>query len=131
MAGFFLDLELDFGAGLVSGGGGLAEGGSPPPPAAKAGTDGGDAISVTEFGGFASGQLVMFQQMGFGVAIALLVDATLIRMVVVPALMAILGRWNWYLPSWLGWLPEFHVEGDSVDHTHTIALPDAKLPAAH
>jgi hypothetical protein len=43
-----LDLELDLGAGLVSGGGGLAEGGSPPPPAAKAGTDGGDAIRATE-----------------------------------------------------------------------------------
>ena len=88
-------------------------------------------IIVVVFAGFAAGQLVMFQQMGFGVAIALLVDATLIRMVVVPAVMAILGRWNWYLPSWLGWLPEFHVEGDPVDHTHTIALPDAKLPAAH
>jgi hypothetical protein len=43
-----LDLELDLGAGLVSGGGGVAEGGSPPPPAAKAGTDGGDAIRATE-----------------------------------------------------------------------------------
>jgi hypothetical protein len=41
-------LELDLGAGLVSGGGGLAEGGSPPPPAAKAGTDGGDAIRAIE-----------------------------------------------------------------------------------
>jgi RND superfamily putative drug exporter len=83
-------------------------------------------IIVVVFAGFAAGQLVMFQQMGFGVAIALLVDATLIRMVVVPAAMAILGRWNWYLPSWLSWLPEFHVEGDPVDHTTTITLPEAK-----
>ena len=87
-------------------------------------------IIVVVFAGFAAGELVMFQQMGFGVAVALLVDATLIRMVVVPAAMAILGRWNWYLPSWLSWLPEFHVEGDPVDHTSTITLPDAKLPAA-
>jgi RND superfamily putative drug exporter len=50
--------------------------------------------------------------MGFGVGVALLVDATLIRMVVVPAAMALLGEWNWYLPSWLSWLPELHVEGD-------------------
>jgi len=84
-------------------------------------------IIVVVFAGFAAGELVMFQQMGFGVAIALLVDATLIRMVVVPAVMSILGRWNWYLPSWLGWLPEFHVEGDPIDHT-TIALPETKLP---
>jgi RND superfamily putative drug exporter len=69
-------------------------------------------IIVVVFAGFAAGQLVMFQQMGFGVAVALLVDATLIRMVVVPAAMALLGRWNWYLPTWLSWLPELHVEGD-------------------
>ena len=58
-------------------------------------------IIVVVFAGFAAGQLVMFQQMGFGVGVALLVDATLIRMVVVPAAMALLGRWNWYLPAWL------------------------------
>ena len=69
-------------------------------------------IIVVVFAGFAAGQLVSFQQMGFGVGVALLVDATLIRMVVVPATMTLLGRWNWYLPSWLHWLPELHVEGD-------------------
>ncbi len=71
-------------------------------------------IIVVVFAGFAAGQLVMFQQMGFGVAVALLVDATLIRMVIVPAVMTVLGRWNWYLPSWLSWLPELHVEGRQV-----------------
>jgi RND superfamily putative drug exporter len=69
-------------------------------------------IIVVVFAGFAAGQLVMFQQMGFGVGVALLVDATLIRMVVVPSAMALLGRWNWFLPTWLDWLPELHVEGD-------------------
>lgn len=69
-------------------------------------------IIVVVFTGFAAGQLVMFQQMGFGVGVALLVDATLIRMVVVPAVMTLLGRWNWYLPSWLNWMPELHVVGD-------------------
>jgi uncharacterized membrane protein YdfJ with MMPL/SSD domain len=68
-------------------------------------------IIIAVFWGFAMGDLIMFQQMGFGVAIALLLDATLIRTVVVPATMALLGRWNWYLPSWLGWLPDVHVEG--------------------
>ena len=68
-------------------------------------------IIVVVFVGFASGDLVGFQQMGFGVAVALLIDATVIRTVLVPASMVLLGRWNWYLPGWLEWLPELHVEG--------------------
>jgi uncharacterized membrane protein YdfJ with MMPL/SSD domain len=68
-------------------------------------------IIIAVFAGFARGDLVMFQQMGFGVAVALLIDATIIRSVVVPATMTLFGRWNWYLPSWLSWLPDVHVEG--------------------
>jgi RND superfamily putative drug exporter len=68
-------------------------------------------IIIAVFAGFARGDLVMFQQMGFGVAVALFIDATVIRSVVVPATMTLLGRWNWYLPSWLSWLPDVHVEG--------------------
>ena len=68
-------------------------------------------IIIAVFAGFARGDLVMFQQMGFGVAVALFIDATIIRSVVVPATMTLLGRWNWYLPSWLSWLPDVHVEG--------------------
>ncbi len=69
-------------------------------------------IIIVVFLGFAMGDMVMFQQMGFGIAIALLLDATVIRSVVLPASMALLGRWNWYLPSWLGWLPRLDVEGE-------------------
>jgi putative drug exporter of the RND superfamily len=68
-------------------------------------------IIIAVFAGFARGDLVMFQQMGFGVAVALFIDATIIRSVIVPATMKLLGRWNWYLPSWLAWLPDVHVEG--------------------
>jgi uncharacterized membrane protein YdfJ with MMPL/SSD domain len=68
-------------------------------------------IIIAVFSGFARGDLVMFQQMGFGVAIALLLDATLVRLVLVPAAMQLLGDRNWYLPSWLRWLPDVHVEG--------------------
>ena len=68
-------------------------------------------IIVVVFIGFAMGDLIMFQQMGFGVAVALLIDATIVRSVLVPATMTLLGKWNWYLPSWLRWLPEVHVEG--------------------
>ena len=68
-------------------------------------------IIIAVFWGFAMGDAIMFQQMGFGVAIALLIDATIVRSVLVPATMKILGKWNWYLPSWLDWLPNVHVEG--------------------
>jgi putative drug exporter of the RND superfamily len=68
-------------------------------------------IMVAVFAGFASGQLVMFQQMGFGLAVAVLLDATLIRTILVPSAMKLLGRWNWYLPSWLEWLPHLSIEG--------------------
>jgi RND superfamily putative drug exporter len=67
-------------------------------------------IIVAVFAGFAAGELVMFQQMGFGVAAALLIDATIIRSVLLPATMHMLGRWNWYLPRWLDWLPRLEVE---------------------
>jgi RND superfamily putative drug exporter len=53
----------------------------------------------------------MFQQMGFGVAVALLIDATVIRSVVLPSAMVLLGDRNWYLPAWLGWIPHLEVEG--------------------
>ena len=67
-------------------------------------------IIVAVFSGFAMGDLVMFQQMGFGIAVALLIDATIIRSVLLPAAMRLLGAWNWYLPSWLEWLPRIEVE---------------------
>src|SRR5215213_692601 len=71
-------------------------------------------IIVAVFLGFAQGDLVMFQQMGFGVAVALLIDATIVRSVLVPAAMHLLGRWNWYLPSWLGWMPRLEIEGEEA-----------------
>jgi uncharacterized membrane protein YdfJ with MMPL/SSD domain len=71
------------------------------------------AIIIAVFAGFASGDLVETQQVGFGVGVALLIDATIVRSVLVPASMKLLGRWNWYLPSWLAWLPDPHVEHES------------------
>ncbi len=68
-------------------------------------------IIVAVFAGFARGDLVMFQQMGFGVAVSLLIDATIIRSVLLPSLMALLGERNWYLPRWLEWLPHMEIEG--------------------
>jgi putative drug exporter of the RND superfamily len=68
-------------------------------------------IIIAVFWGFAMGDTIAFQQMGFGVAVALLIDATIVRSVLVPAAMTLLGERNWYLPAWLAWLPDVHVEG--------------------
>lgn len=64
-------------------------------------------IMVSVFAGFAAGELVMFQQMGFGLGVAVLVDATIVRSVLVPATMRLLGDRNWWLPGFLRWLPNF------------------------
>jgi RND superfamily putative drug exporter len=69
-------------------------------------------IMVGVFGGFALGDLVVMQQVGFGLAAAIIIDATLVRSVLVPASMVLLGDKNWYFPSWLEWLPRLGVEGD-------------------
>ena len=69
------------------------------------------AIMVAVFGGFAAGPLAALQQMGFGLAVAVALDATIVRSVLVPATMKLLGRRNWYLPSWLEWLPKVNLEG--------------------
>jgi putative drug exporter of the RND superfamily len=70
------------------------------------------AIMVVVFATFAAGHLVMLQQLGFGLAVAVLLDATLIRSILVPASMALLGRVNWYLPVVLNRiLPRLHLEG--------------------
>ncbi len=72
-------------------------------------------IMVVVFGSFASGDIVTFQQMGFGLAVAVLLDATVVRIVLVPAAMKLLGDLNWYLPRWLQWLPEFHEPAGGKD----------------
>jgi putative drug exporter of the RND superfamily len=68
-------------------------------------------IMVAVFIGFAAGRLGPLQQMGFGLAVAVFMDATIVRSLLVPASMRLLGDWNWYLPRWLQWLPQVRVEG--------------------
>ncbi|HYU92597.1 MAG TPA: MMPL family transporter [Actinomycetota bacterium] len=83
------------------------------------------AIMVAVFAGFAAGPLVGLQQMGFGLAVAVALDATIVRTVLVPATMKLLGNRNWYLPSWLEWLPEVHIEG--VATPEGVAEPELQL----
>ncbi len=68
------------------------------------------AIMICVFGAFVLGEGRDLKLMGFGLAFAILVDATLVRLILVPALMELMGKANWYLPSWLRWLPDLRVE---------------------
>jgi RND superfamily putative drug exporter len=87
------------------------------------------AIMVAVFAGFAAGRLVFLQETGFGLAVAVLIDATLVRSVLVPAAMRLLGNWNWYLPSWLGWLPQLRIEGAAPVPTQVPAAPEREPQA--
>ena len=71
-------------------------------------------IMVAVFAAFASGRIAALQEMGFGLAIAVFLDATIVRSVLVPSAMKLLGDRNWYLPKWLSWLPNVSVEGTPV-----------------
>jgi putative drug exporter of the RND superfamily len=86
------------------------------------------AIIIVVFTGFATGQLVAFQEMGFGIAIALALDATLVRLLLIPAAMKLLGERNWYLPRRLAWLPDLRVEGQPAAGPRTDA-PHEHRPA--
>jgi RND superfamily putative drug exporter len=81
-------------------------------------------IMVAVFTGFAAGRLGPLQQMGFGLAVAVFMDATIVRTLLVPATMRLLGKRNWYLPKWLNWLPQVHVEG----HEPTMRTPLPEPP---
>ena len=63
------------------------------------------AVMISVFAIFATLSLLIFKQLGVGLAVAVLIDATIIRGVLLPATMKLLGDWNWYLPKWLEWLP--------------------------
>ena len=67
-------------------------------------------VMVGVFAIFASLQFIFLKQFGVGLAVAILLDATLVRAVLLPASMKLLGDWNWYLPRWLSWLPRFAPE---------------------
>jgi RND superfamily putative drug exporter len=87
-------------------------------------------IMVAVFASFAAGRLGSFQQMGFGLAVAVFMDATIVRTLLVPASMRLLGDWNWYLPSWLRWLPRLNVEGGEgpAAEPTVVEYPEPAVP---
>jgi RND superfamily putative drug exporter len=89
----------------------------------------GAAVMVTVFLSFVLGQDVFGKMFGIGLAAAVLIDATIVRMVLVPATMELLGDRNWWLPAWLDrLLPELHPEGR--DHTDPITPPSLSVTPA-
>ena len=73
------------------------------------------AIMITVFSVFVTLELAIIKQLGFGLAVAVLIDATIVRSLLLPATMRLLGEWNWWLPPFLRWLPEVTIEGDVGD----------------
>ena len=69
-------------------------------------------VMVAVFSLFGTASSLDLKQAGVGLAVAVLLDATVIRGVLLPASMKLLGDWNWYLPRWLSWLPQTHAERD-------------------
>ena len=84
-------------------------------------------IIVVIFASLARGNLVMFQELGLGVAVALLLDATIVRVVLVPAAMSLLGRWNWW-PSELSREPLDEHLGPADVHEQAVAEDEAQAP---
>jgi uncharacterized membrane protein YdfJ with MMPL/SSD domain len=69
-------------------------------------------VMVAVFSVFVALSYLFFKEFGIGLAAAILIDATIVRGVLLPASMKLLGRWNWWVPSWLQWLPRFDVDGE-------------------
>jgi uncharacterized membrane protein YdfJ with MMPL/SSD domain len=75
-------------------------------------------VMVSVFAIFGTLSMLFFKQFGIGLATAVLLDATVVRAVLLPATMMLLGDWNWYLPRWLEWLPD-------VEPQESPAAPEA------
>ena len=85
-------------------------------------------VMVGVFAIFGALQAMIFKQFGVGLAAAILIDATIVRAILLPASMKLLGDWNWYLPSWLEWLP--HLEhGGTIDPPDSAPVPPSPAVA--
>src|SRR4051794_30364968 len=85
------------------------------------------AVMVAVFGVFATLSAIDFKMMGVGLAVAVLLDATIVRAVLLPATMTLLGDWNWYLPRWLEWLPRLEHEPELAPLRVGVAREDARV----
>jgi uncharacterized membrane protein YdfJ with MMPL/SSD domain len=86
-------------------------------------------VMVAVFAIFVTLRTLDIKQMGFGLAAAILIDATIVRGVLLPAVMKLLGDWNWYLPRWLEWLPRLDSEREPAERTRDRRPPTDAAPA--
>ena len=84
-------------------------------------------VMVFVFAIFATLSMMFFKQFGVGLSVAILLDATIVRAVLLPATMKLLGDWNWYLPRWLEWLPRLEHERGAAE---PVAEPEPVRAAA-
>ena len=87
-------------------------------------------VMVGVFGIFATLSSIDFKMMGIGLALAVLIDATIVRAVLLPATMKLLGDWNWYLPSWLEWLPRVAQAQDAYDPSADFCVHERREDGA-
>lgn len=128
LMGVLFGLAMDYQLFLVSGMREAYVHGTPAREAVVAGVRNGRAvvtaaaiIMIAVFGGFIFSHLTMIRPLGFGLAIGVLFDAFVVRMVLVPAVMTVLGKSAWWLPRWLDrLLPDVDVEGASLERAHPV-----------
>jgi uncharacterized membrane protein YdfJ with MMPL/SSD domain len=97
------------------------------------------AVMLVVFFAFSISQIVIVAELGLGLCVSLLIDATLITLVMSPATMKLLGRWFWWWPRWLNWVPDLRakpaseeIDSDGVRQTVPEGIgysPDAPAPA--
>jgi uncharacterized membrane protein YdfJ with MMPL/SSD domain len=85
------------------------------------------AIMIVVFAVFVTLQIMIVRQLGLGLAVAVLVDATIIRCILLPASMRLLGEWNWWLPGFLNWLPHVNIEGEPEAPVLPTPEPEVEL----
>ena len=88
------------------------------------------AIMIVVFSVFVTLELTVIKQLGFGLAVAIFLDATVVRSILLPATMRLLGDRNWWLPSWLEWLPHVTIEGDVEDESEAAPVAAPASPSA-
>ncbi|MFN8522459.1 MAG: MMPL family transporter [Chloroflexota bacterium] len=73
-------------------------------------------LMIVVFGAFAMAEVLVIKELGVGLAVAVLLDSTIIRVMMVPASMRLMGSVNWWIPKWLDWIPELDPEGGAEEH---------------